>query len=148
MTEVEKDTQRPAYQSPVLSGPARFLIMAAAFVIVIAGMRAAVEIIIPFLLAIFLAIISLTIMLAGLMIGTILATSIADFTTDLPRYTTELNANVQRLEERWETWLDEQRERFALDDKDKVVLDNGTVRFPRPRRQWWTRKPKSKNPFR
>ncbi|MHC5185416.1 MAG: AI-2E family transporter [Planctomycetota bacterium] len=156
MTEVEKDTQRPAYQSPVLSGPARFLIMAAAFVIVIAGMRAAVEIIIPFLLAIFLAIIgtpalfwlkgrgistifailivSLTIMLAGLMIGTILATSIADFTTDLPRYTTELNANVQRLEERWETWLDEQRERFALDDKDKVVLDNGDIQ-PAPAAQ-------------
>ncbi|MFZ9011728.1 MAG: AI-2E family transporter [Anaerohalosphaeraceae bacterium] len=156
MTEVEKDTQRPAYQSSVLSGPARFLIMAAAFVIVIAGMRAAVEIIIPFLLAIFLAIIgtpalfwlkgkgistifailivSLTIMLAGLMIGTILATSIADFTTDLPRYTTELNANVQRLEERWETWLDEQRERFTLDDKDKVVLDKGDIQ-PAPAAQ-------------
>ena len=147
MSEVEKDTQMAAHQPPGLSGPARFLITAAAFVIVIAGMRAAVEIIIPFLLAIFLAIIgtpalfwlkgrgistifailivSLVIMLAGLMIGTILATSIADFTNDLPKYTAEFNANIQNLEEKWETWLHEQREKFALDGKDEVVLENG-----------------------
>jgi predicted PurR-regulated permease PerM len=120
--------------------------MAAAFVIVIAGMRAAVEIIVPFLLAVFLAIIgtpalfwlkargigtvfailivSLTIMLAGFMFGTIMATSIADFTNDLPRYTTEFNANIQRLEEKWETWLDEQRKKFDLDDNDDAPLED------------------------
>lgn len=145
MGEVKKDTQT---NPPLgLSGPARFLITAAAFVIVIAGMRASVEIIVPFLLAIFLAIIatpalfwlrgkgvstvfailivSLVIMLGGLMVGTILATSIADFTNDLPRYTNEFNANVQSLEEKWNIWLDEQRERFTLDDEDETVLDNG-----------------------
>lgn len=147
MSEVEKDTQMSAHQSMGLSGPARFLITAAAFVIVVAGMRAAVEVIVPFLLAVFLAIIgtpalfwlkgrgistifailivSLIIMLAGLMIGTILATSIADFTTDLPRYTSELNANIQSLEERWETWLREQRGKFHLDAEEEVVLENG-----------------------
>ncbi len=142
MSEMEKSTQTPG-----LSGPGHFLITAAAFVIVVAGMRAAVEIIVPFLLAVFLAIIgtpalfwlkargigtvfailivSLVIMLAGLMFGTILATSIADFTNDLPRYTTEFNANIQNLEEKWETWLHEQREKFTLDDDDEVVSENG-----------------------
>ncbi|MHC5101413.1 MAG: AI-2E family transporter, partial [Planctomycetota bacterium] len=157
MSEVKKDTQTPVNHPFGLSGPARFLITAAAFVIVVAGMRAAVEIIVPFLLAVFLAIIgtpalfwlkgrgistifailivSLVIMLAGLMIGTILATSIADFTNDLPEYTNEFNANIRNLEEKWETWLDEQRERFALDHKDDVVLDNGDIqpaRSPQP----------------
>ena len=149
MSETQKDTQSSVNQQVVFSGPARFLVMAAAFVIVIAGMRAAVEIIVPFLLAVFLAIIgtpalfwlkargigtvfailivSLTIMLAGFMFGTIMATSIADFTNDLPRYTTEFNANIQRLEEKWETWLDEQRERFDLDDKDEIVSDSGLM---------------------
>ena len=152
MSEVEKDTQ--TNQPPGLSGPARFLITAAAFVIVIAGMRAAVEIIVPFLLAVFLAIIgtpalfwlrgrgvstvfailivSLVIMLGGLMVGTILATSIADFTNDLPEYTAEFNANVQSLEKKWNTWLDEQRERFTLDDEDETVLDNGGAQSAAP----------------
>ncbi len=152
MSEVEKQTQ--PNQLPGLSGPARFLITAAAFVVVVAGMRASVEIIIPFLLAVFLAIIgtpalfwlkgrgvstvfailivSLVIMLGGLMVGTILATSIADFTNDLPEYTAEFNANVQSLEEKWDAWLDEQRERFTLDDKDEVVLDNGGMQSVAP----------------
>ena len=150
MSEVERDTQTPVNQPAGLSAPVRFLITAAAFVIVVAGMRAAVEIIIPFLLAIFLAIIgtpalywlkgkgistvfailivSLVIMLAGLMIGTIVATSIADFTNDLPKYTAEFNTNIQNLEEKWETWLDQQRERFDLvDKKDEVVSDNEDI---------------------
>jgi len=154
MDEAKKDTQTHANQPTGLSGPARFLITAAAFVIVIAGMRAAVEIIIPFLLAVFLAIIgtpalfwlkgrgistifailivSLVIMLAGLMIGTILATSIADFTNDLPRYTNEFNANIQNLEERWDTWLQEQRDKFAPDDETPVILDNGDTQPASP----------------
>ena len=145
MSEAKKDTQ--TNQSSGLSGPARFLITAAAFVVVIAGMRASVGIIIPFLLAVFLAIIatpalfwlkgrgistvfailivSFVIMLGGLMVGTILGTSIADFTNDLPEYTAEFNANVQSLEEKWNTWIDEQRERFTLDDEDETVLGNG-----------------------
>ena len=146
MSEVKKDAQTPVNQPPGLSGPARFLITAAAFVVVVAGMRAAVEIIIPFLLAIFLAIIctpalfwlkgrgistvfailivSLVIMLGGVVFGTILATSIADFTSDREKYTNEFNAKIRNLEEKWETWLEEQRERFVPDDENEVVLEN------------------------
>ena len=136
MGDMEK--QSASHPSAALSAPARFLITAAAFVIVVAGMRAAVEIIIPFLLAVFLAIIctpalfwlknrgistpfaiiivSLVIITAGLMIGTILTASIADFTNDLPKYTNQLNANIQDMEKRWNAWLDEQQEKFHLDN--------------------------------
>ena len=142
MGEVENKAQGPVNPVAGLSGPARILITAAAFVVVVAGMRAAVEILVPFLLAVFLAIIctpalfwlknrgistviailivSFLIMLAGLMIGTLLTTSVADFTNDLPQYTNELNANIQELEESWETWLDEQRHRFRADNADEI----------------------------
>lgn len=140
----EKDSRSQSNPSgPGLSGPSRFLVTAAAFVIVVAGMRAAVEIIIPFLLAIFLAIIftpalfwlrrkgfstvfailsvSLVIMLAGLLIGTILTTSIADFTNDLPKYTNQLNNDIQSLEKQWNLWLEQQREKLNLDGENKDV---------------------------
>lgn len=148
MGEAEKQT--PSHRAAGLSGPTRFLITAAAFVIVVAGMRAAVEIIIPFLLAVFLAIIctpslfwlksrgistvfailivSLVIMLAGLMIGTILTTSIADFTNDLPKYTNQLNTNIQNLEKQWNTWLEQQREKLRIDDdKGAAASDPNAV---------------------
>lgn len=140
MGEVEKNTAVPVPSATGLSGPTRFLITAAAFVVVVAGMRAAVEIIIPFLLAIFLAIIctpalfwlknrgistvfaililSLVILMAGLMVGTILTRSIADFTNDLPQYTKQLDMNIQHLEEKWDAWLLEKREKFKLDGLD------------------------------
>jgi predicted PurR-regulated permease PerM len=134
------EKQAPSHTPTALTAPVRFMITAAAFVVVVAGMRAAVEILIPFLLAVFLAIIctpalfwlknrgistvfailivSLVIMLGGLLIGGILTTSIADFTTDLPKYTNQLNANIQNLEKQWNTWLDEQREKFQRDDEN------------------------------
>jgi AI-2 transport protein TqsA len=106
-----------------LSGPSRFLITTAAFVVVVAGMKAAVDILVPFLLAVFLAIISapvlfwlkskristgfaillvsLIILLAGLLIGTLLTTSIADFTQDLPAYANKLNTEAGALEQKW-----------------------------------------------
>jgi len=142
MDDVDKNMQTPIHASAGLSGPARFLITAAAFVVVVAGMRAAVEIIIPFLLAVFLAIIctpalfwlknrristvfailivSLVIMTAGLMVGTILTTSIADFTNDLPQYTNQLNDRIGDLETNWNRWLDEKRAKFHRDDLDKT----------------------------
>lgn len=149
----------PQNQPPIhpvgLTGPGRFLITAAAFVIVVAGMRAAVEIIIPFLLAVFLAIIctpalywlknrgistvfailivSLVIMLAGLMVGTILATSIADFTNDLSQYTGQLNARIQDMEAKWETWLDQQKDKFKQDDEsgaDTEIQEAGEAQMP------------------
>lgn len=142
MSEVEKNTSTPVHPSAGLSGPTRFLVTTAAFVIVVAGMRAAVEVIIPFLLAIFLAIIctpalywlkkrgistaiailvlSFMIMLAGLLVGTILTRSIADFTSDWEVYTKQLNTNVQNLENKWESWLEEKRATFHRENLDTV----------------------------
>lgn len=102
-----------------LANPGKVLISAAAFVVVIAGMQAAVNIIIPFLLAVFLAIIStpalfwmkkrristffailiisLVILAAGLLVGALLATSIADFTKTLPEYAKKLEENFNLL---------------------------------------------------
>jgi len=142
MGNVDKNMQTPIPASAGLSGPARFLITAAAFVVVVAGMRAAIEIIIPFLLAVFLAIIctpalfwlknrgistvfailivSLVIMAAGLMVGTILTTSIADFTNDLPQYTSQLNNRIRDMEINWNQWLEEKRAKFHRDGLDKA----------------------------
>jgi len=133
MDHSENQSQPP---SPAggLTGTTRFMITAAAFVIVIAGMKAAVQIVVPFLMAVFLAIIStpalfwlkkkgvntpvaiilvsLVILLAGLLFGTVLTTSIADFTQDLPQYTQKLDEKLRNLEQQWNTWVEEQRIRF------------------------------------
>ncbi len=87
---------------------ARFLILSAAFVIVVAGMRAAETLLIPFLLSLFIAVICspallwlksrgvpsfLSLLLivaviagAGTFIGAIVGASISDFRQDLPTY--------------------------------------------------------------
>ena len=100
------------------------MVLAASLVVIVAGMQAAVNIIIPFLLAVFLAIIStpalfwmkkrgistlfaillisLVILAAGLLISTLLATSIADFTKTLPEYAKKLEETFNLLI----TWLD------------------------------------------
>ncbi|MBL7214679.1 MAG: AI-2E family transporter [Phycisphaerae bacterium] len=105
-------------------------------------MKAAVDIVVPFLMAVFLAIIStpglfwlkkkgistpfaillvsLVILLAGLLIGTVLTTSIADFTKDLPQYTKKLDEDLQSWEQRWNHWLDQQRDRFSQDNPNKA----------------------------
>ena len=91
-----------------LSPLARFLLLLAAFVIVVAGMRAAESLLVPFLLSLFIAIIvspllawlnqrglpnglSIVLVVAlivvlGLVIGVIVGSSIADFRGDLPDY--------------------------------------------------------------
>jgi len=107
-----------------LAHPGRILISAAALVVVVAGMKAAVNIINPFLLAVFLAIIStpalfwmkkigistlfalliisLIILVGGLLLGGLLAASIADITKTLPEYTQKLEDNFNILI----AWLD------------------------------------------
>ncbi|MHC4927739.1 MAG: AI-2E family transporter [Planctomycetota bacterium] len=143
----EHETSRNNPTPPAgLSAPVRFLVTAAAFVIVVAGMRAAVDIIVPFLMAVFLAIIgtpalfwlrgkgfstgvaivivSLVILLGGILVGTVLTTSIADFTRDLPQYATKMEKDIKALEEQWNTWLDQQREKLPFDD-DEVDNENG-----------------------
>jgi predicted PurR-regulated permease PerM len=139
-------------QTGAIPGPTRFLVTAAAFVIIVAGMRAAVDIIVPFLMAVFLAIIStpalfwlkkkgfsallaillvsLVILLAGMLFGTVLTASIADFTKDLPQYTKKLDDEIRVLDKRWNTWLDEQRHLFTPDDIDEA--ENTTLESEEP----------------
>ena len=97
----------------------RVLISAAAFVVVVAGMKAAAGILVPFFLAVFIAILcsgplawlrrigvprwlAVTIVVLGLLgigsaITTVLGTSIYDFTRSLPLYQRRLVAEVQSL---------------------------------------------------
>lgn len=135
-----------------LSGPTRFLVTAAAFVVIVAGMKAAVDIIVPFLMAVFLAIIStpalfwlkkkglsallailvvsLVILLAGLLFGTVLTTSIADFTQDLPQYTKKLDDELRKMEHQWNIWLDKQRLPFQNQNEDSQEPVNGQAAYP------------------
>ncbi|HOQ05851.1 MAG TPA: AI-2E family transporter [Anaerohalosphaeraceae bacterium] len=101
----------------------QILIPLAALVIIIAGLRAAVSIIVPFLMAVFLAIIatpalfwlqkkriptglavfilSAVILIAGLLLGALLAATIADFTRALP----EFEKNLQKTIVEWTEWF-------------------------------------------
>lgn len=97
----------------------RFLVMAASFVIVVAGMRAAQSIIVPFLLSIFIAVISgpllfwlrrkglpmgISLLLVvvcvlgiGLLIGILVGTSLNDFSQSLPMYQARLQEKTSAL---------------------------------------------------
>lgn len=92
----------------------RYLVVAAAFVIVVAGMRAAEQLLVPFLLSLFIAIISspplvwlksrgvptgIAILIimgvvvgAGLLVATVVGSSISSFRQDLPHYQARLTA--------------------------------------------------------
>jgi len=95
----------------------KLLVIAASFVIIVAGMKAAESIIVPFLLALFIAIITsppyfwlqekglpkafsmLIVIFAFLfvisIIGLLIGTSINDFTSKLPLYETKLRSQIQ-----------------------------------------------------
>lgn len=102
-----------------ISGPLRILIGLACFVVIIAGMKAAAEILVPFLLAAFIAIIAtpaifwlerrkvpaalaitiviLAVLLVVIMIGTLIGTSVNDFTQQLPNYQLRLGDEVNAV---------------------------------------------------
>ncbi len=106
-----------------LSSVVRFILVAAAFVVVIAGMKAAEPLLVPFLLSVFIALIfspllhwlkslkvpnALAIVLIvlfvvalGTMMGAIVGASIRDFRGDLPEY----QARLQGLSEVLLNWL-------------------------------------------
>lgn len=93
---------------PAVPLAARFMLHGAAFVILVAGMKAAAPLLVPFLLAIFIALICappvtwlkghgvpawvaltlmvLAILLAAALVGTLVGNSIAEFRQDLPGY--------------------------------------------------------------
>jgi len=97
----------------------KLLVIAASFVIIVAGMKAAESIIVPFLLALFIAIIAsppyfwlqekglpkalamLIVIFAFLfvisVIGLLIGTSIHDFTSKLPLYETKLRLQIQEV---------------------------------------------------
>jgi len=103
-------------ESPI----ARFLLVSAAFVVVIAGMRAAEAIMVPFLLSLFIAIICsppliwmksrglpsglslsvivMVVVLAGFLIGAVVGSSVNDFRGDLPEYEARLQALMANLQ--------------------------------------------------
>ena len=98
---------------------ARFLIVSAAFVVVVAGMRAAETLLVPFLLSLFIAVIfsppltwlnkrgvpngiSITliifvIVIAGVVVGAVVGTSVNDFRQSLPEYQASLNQNLNGI---------------------------------------------------
>lgn len=106
-------------ESAAGSATARIMITLAAFVVIIAGMKAAAAIIVPFLLALFLAVIcaapaslmqrrgvpvwlSILIVILGILVigsvtGGIVGASIGEFIRTLPRYNAALNARYRDL---------------------------------------------------
>ena len=99
-------------RSAVFSPVGRFMLLAAAFVVIVAGMRVASPLLVPFLLAIFIAVLCsppltwlqnrrvpnalaillvvLVIALVGALLGTIFARSLASFAADMPIYSSRL----------------------------------------------------------
>ena len=101
----------------------RFLVSAAAFVIVIAGMRAAESLLVPFLIAVFIAVICLpslswlqskriptalamlivvtVVIVAGILITALIGTSVDDFIRDVPVYQERLKGKAYE----WIQWF-------------------------------------------
>ncbi len=101
------------FAAGIFAHPGGVLLSMAAFVVVVAGLQAAVHIVVPFLLAVFVAIIctpvlfwmkrrgistffailfiSLAILAIGILVGSLLAASIADFTRSLPDHARRLD---------------------------------------------------------
>ena len=110
-----EDTMIADERTPRASA-AQILVVVAAFVVVVAGMRASVSILVPFLLAAFIAIIGspplfwlkqkgvpsglslliviLGIVCIGLMVGWMLGSSLKAFTEDLPAYDAKLQHQI------------------------------------------------------
>lgn len=106
-----------------ISPVARFMILAAAFVVIVAGMKAAEELLVPFLLSLFIAvlcspfliwlnryrvpnglailIIIAVIVIGGVAIGAVVGASISSFRADLPEY----QARLQVLSSGFLEWL-------------------------------------------
>lgn len=107
----------------IKASPSNILISMAAFVVVVAGMRASADIVVPFLLAVFIAIISApaldwlegrglprivamaavlaVIVAAGVFITGLVGSSLGRFTSSVPEYTARLNGYTEAVE----NWL-------------------------------------------
>lgn len=109
-----------------LSATSRFLLSAAAFVVIVAGMKAAVTLLIPFLLSLFIAVIAAPplfylkdkgvpsglamvsvigmIIIVGLLLAWLVGGSLSDFTNNLPGYQQVLKQQSAKLV----AWLSQQ----------------------------------------
>lgn len=137
---------------PVIKSDAtNLLISLAAFVVVVAGMRASADLIVPFLLAVFIAVISapaldwlgrrglpralamllviVTIVGIGVAITGLVGSSLNRFTNNLPEYTSRLNGYSREIE----GWLNQRgvpfdaRELRSLIDASRVMKLAGDV---------------------
>ncbi len=122
----------------------RFMVTLAAFIIVIAGMKAATSLLVPFLMAAFIAVISapplfwlerkglptalamliviLSVVMAGLFLANVVGNSVSDFSNALPDYQERLQGKTQALI----TWLDDK----GIDVPDRPLrqaFDPGAV---------------------
>ncbi|HID48843.1 MAG TPA: AI-2E family transporter [Chromatiales bacterium] len=109
----------PTDPNPAFNSAARFLITSAAFVVVVAGLRIAAPIVVPFLLAIFIAVIAspplfwlqhrgvpkllamllviLAVFIAGLVLAALLGTSLNEFSAAIPIYTERLGKEMNSI---------------------------------------------------
>lgn len=123
----------------ISSAPLRILIGFAAFVVIIAGMKAAAELLVPFLLAAFIAIIAtpaifwlerrkvpsalaitmviLAVLLVVVLIGTLIGTSVNDFTQQLPDYQARLGDEINAVT----AWLNAQGFQISLTSVTQYV---------------------------
>lgn len=122
------------YQSPI----ARFLVVLAAFIVVVAGMKAAESLLVPFFLSLFIAIICsppllwmrskglptwlsllaiiFVLIALSVVIGAIIGSAIGGFTEDLPEYQIKLSALTGQLFDRLEG--------FGLEVDIQKIRDN------------------------
>ncbi|MCV6628013.1 MAG: AI-2E family transporter [Cellvibrionaceae bacterium] len=115
----------PTQATPEFSGVSRFILISAAFVVVVAGMRAAEAILVPFLLSLFiavvcsplllwlkkrglpngLAIVSIIIIIVAIVggISAVVGSSVAEFRQDIPLYQERLMTMFQGLIKKLQT---------------------------------------------
>jgi predicted PurR-regulated permease PerM len=109
----------PVQQKSGLSPAARFLVLSASFIIIVAGIRSAGSIVVPFLLSAFIAVICTSplfwlkrkgipsgiavlivlvgIFLVGLILAALIGTSLNDFSDQLPTYQARLHEETTKL---------------------------------------------------
>ncbi len=125
-------------QGSIQSRPVQFLLILAAFVVVVAGMRAAASLLVPFMLAAFLAIVFapalnwlidrripkwlaliiviVAILVLGAIVGTVVGTSVTDFMENLPVY----QERLEKMSRSLLVWL----EGKGINLTDQMVAEN------------------------
>jgi len=130
----------------------RFLIVTAAFIIVVAGIKAAESLLVPFFLSLIIAIIStppfmwmkskgaptwlalltiiFTIVVLGVSVGAVIGSAISGFTKDLPEYQMKLSAMTTGLLQQLNAWglsIDLQQIRDNFDPSKALGMVGNTL---------------------